>query len=94
MIALTKTAAAEYAQQNIRVNSVAPGGIETPGMAAYLDANPAIREPTEKLHALRRFGRPHEIADAVTYLCSERSSFVTGQILGVEGGLEVNAHDL
>ena len=42
---------------------------------------------------MRRFGRPDEIADAVTYLCSDRSSFVTGQILGVEGGIQVNAHD-
>ena len=94
VIALTKTAAAEYAQRGIRVNSVAPGGIETPGMAAYLKAYPKIRETTENQHAMRRFGRPEEIADAVTYLCSDRSSFVTGQILGVEGGIQVNAHDM
>lgn len=93
VIALTKTAAAEYATHGIRVNSVAPGGIETPGMAAYLDARPEIRTSTERLHALRRFGRPEEIADAVVYLCSDRSSFVTGEVLCVEGGLQVNAHD-
>ncbi|MBJ22550.1 MAG: SDR family oxidoreductase [bacterium] len=94
VIALTKTAAAEYAQRGIRVNSVAPGGIETPGMASYLEAFPEIREKTEKLHAMRRFGRPDEIADAVTYLCSDRSSFITGQVLGVEGGVQINAHDI
>jgi NAD(P)-dependent dehydrogenase (short-subunit alcohol dehydrogenase family) len=94
VIALTKTAAAEYAQRGIRVNSVAPGGIETPGMSSYLEAFPEIREKTESVHAMRRFGRPSEIADAVTYLCSDRSSFVTGQVLGVEGGIQVNAHDI
>jgi len=93
VIALTKTAAAEYAQRGIRVNSVAPGGIETPGMTTYLEAFPEIREKTEAVHAMRRFGQPSEIADAVTYLCADRSSFVTGQVLGVEGGIQVNAHD-
>ncbi len=93
VIALTKTAAAEYATRGIRVNSVAPGGIETPGMSGYLEAYPEIRKSTEEQHAMRRFGRPQEIADAVVYLCSDRSSFVTGEILCVDGGLRVNAHD-
>lgn len=93
VIALTRTAAAEYAQQGIRVNSVSPGGIATPGIAAYFRDNPEIEASTVALHALRRLGRPNEIADAVTYLCSDRSSFITGEIVAVDGGIAVNAHD-
>ena len=93
VIALTKTAAAEYATRGIRVNTVAPGGIETPGIATYFEHNPGIRESTAAVHAMRRLGKPHEIADAVAYLCSDRSSFITGDILLVDGGIGVNAHD-
>ncbi len=94
VIALTKTAAAEYATRGIRVNAVAPGGIETPGIAAYFAAVPAVRDATIATHAMRRLGRPEEIADAVVYLCSNRSSFMTGHVMAVDGGIEVNAHDL
>jgi NAD(P)-dependent dehydrogenase (short-subunit alcohol dehydrogenase family) len=75
------------------VNSVAPGGIETPGIASYFENNPSIREQTLAVHAMRRLGRPREIADAVAYLCSDRSSFITGDVLLVDGGISVNAHD-
>ncbi|HEB89309.1 MAG TPA: SDR family oxidoreductase [Deltaproteobacteria bacterium] len=94
VIALTKTAAAEYATRGIRVNSVAPGGIETPGMAAYFEAVPAVRDATIATHAMRRLGRPEEIADAVVYLCSDRSTFMTGHVMAVDGGIQINAHDL
>jgi len=94
VIALTKTAAAEVAQQGIRINTVAPGGIETPGIAAYFQAMPEIKEATIATHAMRRLGRPEEIADAVVYLCSERSSFMTGHVMAVDGGIQVNPHGL
>jgi NAD(P)-dependent dehydrogenase (short-subunit alcohol dehydrogenase family) len=92
--ALTKTAAAEYAQRGIRVNAVAPGGIETPAIAKYFESVPDIREATVATHAMRRLGRPEEIADAVVYLCSDRSSFMTGHIMAVDGGIQVNPHSL
>ena len=92
VIALTKTAAAETAQQNIRVNTIAPGGIETPGIATYFEAFPEIRDATIATHAMRRLGKPEEIADAVVYLCSDRSSFMTGHVMAVDGGLQVNPH--
>jgi NAD(P)-dependent dehydrogenase (short-subunit alcohol dehydrogenase family) len=92
VIALTKTAAAETAQQKIRVNGIAPGGIATPGIATYFEKFPEIRDATVATHAMRRLGRPEEIADAVVYLCSDRSSFMTGHVMAVDGGVQVNPH--
>lgn len=92
VIALTKTAAAETAQQKIRVNAIAPGGIETPGIATYFEKFPDIKDATVAQHAMRRLGRPEEIADAVVYLCSDRSSFITGHVLTVDGGIQINPH--
>ena len=64
VIGLTQTAAGEYAQQNIRINAVCPGGILTRGMSHYLETVPGAREKVEHTHAMRRLGRPEEIADA------------------------------
>ncbi len=92
--ALTKTAAAEYATRGIRVNSICPGGIETEAIARYFEHYPEIKQKTIGTHAMRRLGRPEEIADAVVYLASDRSSFVTGPALHVDGGISVNSHML
>ena len=92
--ALTFTAAAEYAARGVRVNAVAPGGIETPGIARYFEACPEVREATVATHAMRRLGQPEEIAEAVAYLCSERSSFMTGHVMAVDGGIQVNPHSI
>lgn len=92
VIGLTQTAAGEYAQQNIRVNAVCPGGILTRGMSNYLDTVPGAREKVEHTHAMRRLGKPEEIADAVCFLSSERASFITGHPLVVDGGITVNPY--
>lgn len=92
VIALTKTAAAENAQQGIRVNAINPGGILTGALANYIERVPSARATTEATHAMRRFGKPEEVADAVAYLCSDRASFITGHCLNVDGGLMVNPH--
>jgi NAD(P)-dependent dehydrogenase (short-subunit alcohol dehydrogenase family) len=94
VIALTKTAAAEYAQRGIRVNAVCPGCVRTPGSEDYFRKVPGASEKTIGLHAMRRLGEPEEIADAVTYLCSDRASFVTGHAMLVDGGIMVNPHTL
>lgn len=92
VIALTKTAAAEFGQRGVRVNAVCPGGIRTPGIDEYFRKVPGSYEKTVGVHAMRRLGEPEEIADAVTYLCSDRASFVTGHSMLVEGGALVNPH--
>jgi NAD(P)-dependent dehydrogenase (short-subunit alcohol dehydrogenase family) len=91
---LTKTAAAEYAERGIRVNAVCPGGVLTAGSAAYFENDPELGQRAIDSHAMKRLGRPEEIADAVTWLCSDRSSFATGQIMVVDGGALVKSHAL
>ena len=92
--ALTRTGAAEYSARGIRVNAVAPGGFETPGLKRYFDRFPEFAEKTVAQHAMRRVGQPREIAEAVIWLASERSSFVTGSTLTCDGGISVNSHML
>jgi NAD(P)-dependent dehydrogenase (short-subunit alcohol dehydrogenase family) len=89
---LTKTGAAEYATRGIRVNSVAPGGFETPALARYLREFPEVRERVAATHAMRRFGKPEEVAEPVIWLASDRSSFVTGTCILCDGGVLVNSH--
>ena len=92
--ALTKTAAAELSVQGIRVNAVSPGGIETPAIARYFRKFPEVHKRTVDSHAMRRLGTPEELAEAVVWLASERSSYVTGANLLVDGGSSVNSHML
>ncbi len=94
VLALTRTAAAENAQRGIRVNAINPGGILTRALKNYLEKVPGAKEKTESVHAMRRFGQPEEVADAVAYLCSDRASFITGHALNVDGGIMVNPHTL
>lgn len=87
VLGLTKTAALENGETDIRVNAVCPGFIETPLLeAGGITSDPEVREMIESRHAMNRLGTPEEVADAVAWLCSEEASFVTGESLGVEGG--------
>lgn len=83
---LTKSAAAEYGGQGIRINAVSPGVIRTPGVEKYFEEQPKIAEELKKRSVLNRLGEPQEIAEAVAFLGSERASFITGQLLSVDGG--------
>ena len=86
VIGLGRSAAATYASKGIRVNIVAPGLVDTP-MAAGITSNPLMLKASESMHPLGRIGRPEEVADVVTWLVSDDSSWVTGQVIGVDGGL-------
>jgi NAD(P)-dependent dehydrogenase (short-subunit alcohol dehydrogenase family) len=83
---LTKTAALEFAKQGIRINAVAPAAIETPMYGRFVGDNKDAQEYMKNLHPIGRVGQPEEIADAVLWLASDRSSFVTGQSIVVDGG--------
>jgi NAD(P)-dependent dehydrogenase (short-subunit alcohol dehydrogenase family) len=86
IIGLTLSAAATYASMNLRVNAVAPGLIET-SLTKNLTGNETSRKFSEALHALGRLGKPEDIARAIVFLLDPDNSWITGQVLAVDGGL-------
>ncbi|MFI1810180.1 SDR family NAD(P)-dependent oxidoreductase [Streptomyces sp. NPDC020422] len=86
VIGVSKAAALDYAQQGIRVNALVVGATRTEMMDEVLDAHPALEE-TFLSHAMQhRMSAPVEVAQAAAWLCSDRSSFVTGTAMAVDGG--------
>ena len=87
VIGLTRTAALEYARNNIRVNAVCPGVVRTPMMEAAIAAAPSRAERVAGMHPMNRVAEPDEVARAALWLCSDCASFVTGDALRVDGGV-------
>lgn len=83
---MTKSLAAEFANIQIRVNAVAPSLTDTP-LAQGLLGNDEKREAANKRHPLGRFGNPDDIASMAAYLLSDQASWITGQVIGVDGGM-------
>jgi len=84
VIGLTKTIAREFAKRGINVNAIAPGYIETP-MTEFLSDK--VKEELKRLIPMERLGKPEDVAEAVLFLVSEESNYITGQVLNVNGGI-------
>jgi len=92
IIGLTKSAALEYVDNNIRINSVCPGIIQTPGLDRTFSKVPGFGFEEVKHWGMsqipmKRFGQPEEVAKAVLWLCSDESSYLTGHSLIIDGGI-------
>jgi NAD(P)-dependent dehydrogenase (short-subunit alcohol dehydrogenase family) len=86
VVGLTKTAALEFAQKNIRVNCVCPGLINTPMVARMIDSGGMNEQEFLAAEPVRRMGRPEEIGEGVVWLLSDAASFVTGHSMSIDGG--------
>jgi NAD(P)-dependent dehydrogenase (short-subunit alcohol dehydrogenase family) len=91
LIGLTQVLAAELGARGIRANAILPGGTDTPASITNAPgATPELLAYVEGLHALKRMARPEEIARSVLYLASDASSFTTGAVLLVDGGVSIS----
>jgi NAD(P)-dependent dehydrogenase (short-subunit alcohol dehydrogenase family) len=86
VIGLTRAAALDYAAQNIRINAVCPGYINTPMMDRFTGGTEAGRAKVISEEPIGRMGRPEEIGEAVVFLCSESAGFVVGSAIVIDGG--------
>jgi NAD(P)-dependent dehydrogenase (short-subunit alcohol dehydrogenase family) len=89
VIGLTRSAALDYASQNIRVNAVCPGIIDTSMMQRFTGGTPEGRERVIAQEPIGRMGKPDEIAAAVVWLCSDAAAFVIGHAMVLDGGQTV-----
>ena len=86
VVGLTKAAALDYAEDNIRINAVCPGVIDTPMVERTTGNDPDVEQQYIAMEPVGRMGTPQEIADSIVWICSDKASFVTGETLAVDGG--------
>jgi NAD(P)-dependent dehydrogenase (short-subunit alcohol dehydrogenase family) len=87
IVGLSKVAAREFASQGVRVNTIAPGSIDTPLFSTVVNSTPTSRADYEKQTPMGRIAKSEEVANAATWLCSDAASYITGAVLPVDGGL-------
>jgi NAD(P)-dependent dehydrogenase (short-subunit alcohol dehydrogenase family) len=87
VVGITKTAAIEYASKNIRVNAVCPSFADTPMVQNSIMQDPEYGQRLVMMNPMRRLGTAEEICNVILFLCSEKSSFMNGQAVAVDGGL-------
>jgi NAD(P)-dependent dehydrogenase (short-subunit alcohol dehydrogenase family) len=95
VIALTKAASLTYGPEGVRVNCICPGDVETPLLKEYFDKDPdpqKLRDEVSSKYALRRVASPKEIAKVALFLASDDSSFITGGMVVVDGGLTIKCY--
>jgi len=87
LIGLTKSTALEYAKNNIRINALCPGFVDTPMTEQASHISKSLKRRIPLMHPLGRIATPYEIANAALYICSDDASFTTGSCMVVDGGL-------
>lgn len=89
VLSLTRSMAVDYATDNIRVNCLCPGTVDTPSLRKRIGNAPGLWEQFVARQPLRRFGKPEEIAQAALYLVSDEARFVTGSAFQIDGGMSL-----
>ncbi|MBA2175337.1 SDR family oxidoreductase [Halobacillus locisalis] len=86
IIGLTKSMVAEYAEQGLRLNAIAPGPTETPMVKEFFDNNPKMKESAESGIPQKRLGTPEEVAELVTFLLTSPAQYINGEVIRIDGG--------
>ncbi len=89
VVGMTKSAAMEYGSKNIRINAICPGYSKSALLDTMFKYKPELEDGLKQLIPFKRYGEAHEIADAAVWLASEKSSYMTGQCLTLDGGLSL-----